>query len=595
MLLKVSLMRARWILSKAHYFGVGGWVGLLFAGVFAHTDKPMKACKNLVVMAAMSLLFTFNSQAQFTILHTFLDTDGGYPAGLVQGSDGTFYGTTYYGGTHDIAHGGDGTVFKVTPTGTFTSLYSFTGGSDGGYPGGLVQGTDGDFYGTTYYGGLRSGLNGNGTIFKITPTGSLTTICSGAGHPNGLVQGADDNLYGTTGANGSGTIFNLTPTGVLTTLWSSFGDYGSLPNALIRGSDGYLYGTSSGSTYLPTTDFGTVFRLTIPVPPTITTASQLPSGIVDTPYNLTLATTGGTTPYSWSVVSGNLPEGLSLSNSTGVIGGLPTSATNASFTVQVTGADSMYSTQSFTLTIAPATRIIGVSGNLTFWQVIVGMTPTAILTITNSGNSTLNVSGISYPTGFSGAWSGSIASGGSHNVTVTFAPVAVASYGGTVTVTSDATSGTSTIAASGTGAQPMTVSKLQATVNFAKPNKDSCSLTATLNLGASFQPNGQTLTLVIGDGQITYSLNKTGVGVYDKNTCRITHARGASQWKLAATWKNGSWQTSWVSYGLINDTIKKPGNAVTLPVQVDVAGEEFAGNSPTLHYTAKWGKSGTAK
>ena len=98
-----------------------------------------------------------------------------------------------------------------------------------------------------------------------------------------------------------------------------------------------------------------------------------------------------------------------------------------------------------------ATRIIGLAGNLAFGSVAVGTTATATLTINNSGNSPLTVSGISYPTGFSGAWSGSIPAGGSRNVTVTFAPTSATGYGGTVTVNSDATGGSSTIAVSGAG------------------------------------------------------------------------------------------------------------------------------------------------
>jgi T5SS/PEP-CTERM-associated repeat protein/autotransporter-associated beta strand protein len=111
-----------------------------------------------------------------------------------------------------------------------------------------------------------------------------------------------------------------------------------------------------------------------------------------------------------------------------------------------------YGAANLTLTVVPpATRIIGLSGNLAFGNVQVGQTATRTLTISNSGSSTLNVSGISYPSGFSGSWSGSIGAGGSQNVTVTFAPTQTNSYGGTVTVNSDATSGINTISASGTG------------------------------------------------------------------------------------------------------------------------------------------------
>jgi hypothetical protein len=97
------------------------------------------------------------------------------------------------------------------------------------------------------------------------------------------------------------------------------------------------------------------------------------------------------------------------------------------------------------------TRIIGLSGNLAAGNVTTGTTATATLTVGNSGNTPLTVSSISYPSGFSGAWSGTVAAGGSQNVTVTFAPTASMGYGGTVTVNADQTTGTNTVAASGTG------------------------------------------------------------------------------------------------------------------------------------------------
>ena len=98
------------------------------------------------------------------------------------------------------------------------------------------------------------------------------------------------------------------------------------------------------------------------------------------------------------------------------------------------------------------TKIIALSGNLAFGSVTVGSSPQSTLTINNSGNSTMTVSSIGYPSGFSGNWSGTIVAGGSQPVTVTFSPTSATSYGGTVTVNSDATSGVNTIAASGTGA-----------------------------------------------------------------------------------------------------------------------------------------------
>ena len=158
-----------------------------------------------------------------TTLYSFAGSDGAQPtAGLVQGSDGNLYGTTSADG---------GTVFKITPSGALTTLYNF-GGSDGVKPyAGLVQGSDGNFYGTTYYGGE----NDLGTVFpKITPGGTLTTLHSFAGGDGAqpgaaLVQASDGNFYGTTefgGVDGTdvGTVFKITPSGTLTTYSFDFID-----------------------------------------------------------------------------------------------------------------------------------------------------------------------------------------------------------------------------------------------------------------------------------------------------------------------------------------------------------------------------------
>jgi uncharacterized repeat protein (TIGR03803 family) len=127
---------------------------------------------------------------------------------VVQGTSGNFYGTTAYGGGIGCS-GGCGTVFKITPSGVLTTLHSFDK-TDGANPSaGLVQGTDGNFYGTTEYGGTGDG----GTIFKITPAGILTTLhsFSDEGSPYaGLIQSTDGSFYGTTesGYDG-GTVFSL--------------------------------------------------------------------------------------------------------------------------------------------------------------------------------------------------------------------------------------------------------------------------------------------------------------------------------------------------------------------------------------------------
>jgi uncharacterized repeat protein (TIGR03803 family) len=192
-----------------------------------------------------------------TTLANFDSTSGASPtASLIQGADGNLYGTTLSGGGGNscLVQGGCGTIFKITPTGTLTTLYNFcsqSGCTDGIFPyGGLVQGTDGNFYGTASNGG-----DGWGTVFKITPDGTLTTLHTfelddGATPRGTLVQGTDGNFYGTTvegGANFEGSVFVMKPDGTLTTL-SSLGaaDNGGAPYAgLVQGTDGNFYGTGS--------------------------------------------------------------------------------------------------------------------------------------------------------------------------------------------------------------------------------------------------------------------------------------------------------------------------------------------------------------
>ena len=217
-----------------------------------------------------------------TILYSFGSSpnDGFYPpAGLVQGSDGNIYGTAY-GGAHN-----DGTVFRISPSGSYTSLYSFAGyPTDGAIPqAGLVQGSDGNFYGTTYYGGTSTNCSseygtGCGTVFQISPGGTETILYSFGSYPNDgvipsgrLAQGTDGNLYGATsqgGTTGGGTLFRISPSGTYTSLYS----FGNSPNdgntpfaGLVQGSDGNFYGTTSGggtgTNYGRCDGCGTVFRI----------------------------------------------------------------------------------------------------------------------------------------------------------------------------------------------------------------------------------------------------------------------------------------------------------------------------------------------
>src|SRR5579884_935258 len=218
-------------------------------------------------------LFKITPSGTFTTLHSFNVTDGDQPyAALMQASDGNLYGTTVGGGANNR-----GTLFKITPSATFTILYSFTGGTDGAGPdAALIQASDGNLYSTAYHGGA----NGNGTIFKITTSGTFTllhtfsalsnnTNTDGATPYASLIQASDGNLYGTAwngGANGRGTLFKITPSGTFTTLYS-FSALSSNTNtdgadpiaALIQASDGNLYGTAEQG---GANSNGTLFKIT---------------------------------------------------------------------------------------------------------------------------------------------------------------------------------------------------------------------------------------------------------------------------------------------------------------------------------------------
>jgi uncharacterized repeat protein (TIGR03803 family) len=224
--------------------------------------------------------FKITRAGVLTVVHNFEFSDGAYPVGsLVLGGDGNFYGVTEYGGDlrcyiGDDNQDGCGVVFKMSAAGDLTVLHTFKI-YDGSIPiAGLVQGTDGNFYGMTREGGdvTCNPPHGCGTIFTIARHSGLTTLFKfrsstgpGPSDPSfgALIQGTDGNLFGTTGRGGVGdvgTIFRITPGGSFTELHSFDGADGAYPfGGLRQATNGIFYGTAgSGGANLYD---GTVFSL----------------------------------------------------------------------------------------------------------------------------------------------------------------------------------------------------------------------------------------------------------------------------------------------------------------------------------------------
>jgi uncharacterized repeat protein (TIGR03803 family) len=236
--------------------GNGNFYGVTYEGG-SHGDGTIY---ELTPAGELTTLYSFCSQTNCV--------DGKGPVGgLIQGTDGNFYGTTRSGGAAEYY----GTIFKITPSRQFTTLYSFCSQAncaDGDEPQvSLMQASNGNFYGTAGQGGVSSycvdPTIGCGTIFEITPAGKFTTLYTFCSQPNcadgdfpyysGLIQASNGNLYGTTyqgGANGNyGTVFEITTSGKLTTLYNFCAQTGcadgeSPSSGLVQGSNGNLYGTT---------------------------------------------------------------------------------------------------------------------------------------------------------------------------------------------------------------------------------------------------------------------------------------------------------------------------------------------------------------
>ncbi len=230
-------------------------------GLLAGSDGSLYGMTAQGGSNGLGTVFNLTLNGALNTLHSFGGTDGAQPqGGLIQGSDGNFYGTTAEGGAF-----GQGTVFSLDTNGSLATLHSFNG-PDGAYPyGALAQGLDGNLYGTTESGGT----NGAGTVFRMSTDGAMTNLVSfnyetTGGFPTaGLLPGSNGNFYGTTqfgGANGVGTLFQVTPNGAFTVLYAFDNITGAEPyGPLAQGTDGFIYGTTQ---YGGTNDGGTIFGMT---------------------------------------------------------------------------------------------------------------------------------------------------------------------------------------------------------------------------------------------------------------------------------------------------------------------------------------------
>jgi uncharacterized repeat protein (TIGR03803 family) len=221
-----------------------------------------------------------------TILHSFTNTgDGSDPhSAPIEDTNGTFYGTT-----PTENNGSNSTVYTITPSGTFTTIHTFTGADGQNVTAPLVQGTNGDFYGDTVAGGTSN----DGVIFKMTPSGAVTVLHSFAGTDGSaayyaLIQANDGNFYGTTytgGSIGNGVVFKITPGGdysVVHNLNLSNGDGDGPSSSLIQGSNGLLYGVTGS---VNSGNYGTIYSV------------DITTGVFTTLYSFA-GTTDGDNPQS---------------------------------------------------------------------------------------------------------------------------------------------------------------------------------------------------------------------------------------------------------------------------------------------------------
>jgi uncharacterized repeat protein (TIGR03803 family) len=234
--------------------------------LFRRSSGHLLRCASLAFFVAFAIPL---SAQTFTVLTVFSGGLGPDFAALAQGFDGNFYGASDLGGVNS-----KGAIYRLTPDGVVTVIYSFCAQrrcTDGSDPGALILGKDGNFYGSTSAGGtVDKNHGGDGTFFKITPEGALTTISSFCGascgevtSPSPQLQATNGNFYGATvngGAQNFGTVFKMTSQGVVSTVYSFCSKTNCADGfgaaALVQAANGSFYGTTSVGPY-----HGTLFKM----------------------------------------------------------------------------------------------------------------------------------------------------------------------------------------------------------------------------------------------------------------------------------------------------------------------------------------------
>ncbi len=471
-------------------------------------------------------IWRFNYLTQtFTTLYSFTgSSDGAYPsAGLVLSTDGNLYGVAAYGGNAS-AESGHGTAFFLSTDGSgFTVIHTFTNSiaNDGAYPTtDLVQGANGDLYGTTYAGGTAT--DSDGVLFTISPAGAGSTFASLANfvYPDDGIKinygrpflAGDGNFYLTGaqgGANGYGQLMQVSPAGAITDLYdfhSSSDDNASTPDVQpFESTDGNIYGSTF---YGGAASSGTLFRLLDGLPPAITLTSSSPTDSLGSPVTLTWSANNafssnaqvcfGSSSDGSNGMPGSFAGPMPVSGSVSV---MPATAGLVHYAVTCGGVESALTTVNVlrpattAITNAPSTLLYGATGSISVSVTSQSGTPTGTVTIAANGASILTL------TLHNGTATGIIS-------TTSLLPN---TYSLTATYNGDANNGSSTSPPSTLTVQKLTPS-VSVSFNPAPVTQGATgSVTATVTNGNVTVPRG-TVTFSVGTLVIGHAILASNSG-----------------------------------------------------------------------------------